>query len=185
MRGVFNAIANQLNLSARYFKWQLMTGLKAAIEKNCHDYGKTTAVVVIDEAQLLKVSNLEELRLFTNFKIDSHSPMALILLAQPDFTNLVRLKSLEAFRQRLVLRAHLNGLTHDEAHAYVKYHLEIAGEPTPSSRTMPSPKSTSRPRDTQTHQTLCYECLYQIYSENKNIVDIPTVETVLLRYEDL
>lgn len=59
MRGVFNAIANQLNLSARYFKWQLMTGLKAAIEKNCHDYGKTTDVVVIDEAQLLKVQNLE------------------------------------------------------------------------------------------------------------------------------
>ncbi len=185
MRGVFNAIANQLNLSAKYFKWQLMTGLKAAIEKNCHDYGKTT-VVVIDEAQLLKVPNLEELRLFTNFKIDSHSPMTLILLAHPDFTNLVRLKSLEAFRQRLVLRAHLNGLTTDEAHAYVKHHLEIAGRTDPlftdDAITEIYQQAKGIPR---LINTLCYECLYQIYSENKNIVDMPTVETVLLRYEDL
>jgi len=95
-KGLFNAIATQLNLNTQYFKWRLIPGLKAAIEKAFHDHGKTT-VITIDEAQLLKPQELEELRLFTNFKIDSYSPLTLILLAQPDFTKLVRLKSLEAF----------------------------------------------------------------------------------------
>lgn len=185
MRGIFNAIATQLNLTTRYFKWQLMTGLKAAIEKNCYDYGKTT-VVVIDEAQLLKVSDLEELRLFTNFKIDSHSPMTLILLAQPEFTKIMRLKTLEAFSQRLVLRTHLTGLTEQETHAYVKHHLDVAGRTealfTDDIITEIYQQAKGIPRPIN---TLCYECLVETYLLQKNIVDMPTLEKVLLNYDQL
>jgi type II secretory pathway predicted ATPase ExeA len=96
LRGIWNSIATQLGLNMRFYKWQLMPALKSAIEKNHHDFGKTT-IIVIDDAQLLKPAALEELRLFTNFKIDSHSPMTLILLAQPEFRKLIQLKALEAF----------------------------------------------------------------------------------------
>jgi type II secretory pathway predicted ATPase ExeA len=112
--------------------------------------------------------------------------VSLILLAHPDFTNLVRLKTLEAFRQRLVLRAHLNGLATDEALPYVKHHLEIAGRTDPlftdDAITEIYQQAKAIPR---LINTLCYESLYQIYSENKNIADMPTVETVLMRYQDL
>jgi len=130
LRGMWNSMATQLNLNMRFYKWQLMPALKSAIEKNHHDFGKTT-IVVIDDAQLLKPAALEELRLFTNFKIDSHSPMTLILLAQPEFRKLIQLKALEAFNQRLVLRAHLVGLSQDEAKAYVEHLLNVAGRTAP------------------------------------------------------
>jgi len=185
MKGLFNNIAAHLKLNPRYFKWQLMSSLKTAIEKNFHDYGKTT-VVVIDEAQMLKPTNLEELRLFTNYKIDSHSPMTLILLAQPDFARVVRLKSLDAFRQRLVLRTHLTGLTQDEAHNYVKHHLEVAGRTdnlfTDDVITEIYQQAKGLPRLINTY---CYECLYQTYIENKNLVDMPTLQKVLLDYDEL
>ncbi|MHC4338012.1 MAG: ExeA family protein [Planctomycetota bacterium] len=184
-KGLFNSIASQLDLNTRHFKWQLMASLKASIEKSFHDYSKTT-VIVIDEAQLLKPHELEELRLFTNFKIDSHSPLSLILLAHPEFTKLVRLKSLQAFSQRLVLRAHLTGLTQNEALHYVKHHLEVAGRTDPLFTddviTEIYQQAKGLPR---LINTLCYDCLYETYLQNKNLVDMPTLEKVLLNYEEL
>lgn len=183
LRGIWNSIATQLGLNTRFFKWQLMPGLKSAIEKNHHDFGKTT-IIVIDDAQLLKPAALEELRLFTNFKIDSHSPMTLILLAQPEFRKLIQLKALEAFNQRLVLRAHLVGLSQDEAKAYVQHHLEVAGRTAPLftddviAEIYQQAKGLPR-----LINTLCYECLWEIYAQNKNLVDLPTLEKVLCRLD--
>jgi type II secretory pathway predicted ATPase ExeA len=53
--------------------------------------------------------------------------MLLILLAQPEFRKLIQLKALEAFSQRLTLRAHLTGLEQNEAKAYIEHHQTIAG----------------------------------------------------------
>lgn len=185
MRGIFNSIANQLNLTSQFFKWQLMTGLKSAIEKNCHDYGKTT-VVVIDEAQMLNLTELEELRLFTNYKFDSHSPMTLILLAQPEFNRRIKLKALEAFTQRLVLRTHLTGLSKQEARQYIKHHLDVAGKTEPLFSddviTEIFQQAKGIPR---LINTLCYECLVETFLQQKNIVDIATLEKVLLNYDEL
>jgi len=185
LRGIWNSIATQLNLNPRFFKWQLMPALKSAIEKNHHDFGKTT-IVVIDDAQLLKPAALEELRLFTNFKIDSHSPMTLILLAQPEFRKLIQLKALEAFNQRLVLRAHLIGLSQEEAKAYVQHHLEVAGRTaalfTDDVIAEIYQQAKGLPR---LINTLCYECLWEIYEQNKNLVDMPTLEKVLCRLDDV
>lgn len=184
MRGLFNSIASQLNLTTRYFKWQLMTGLKAAIEKNFHDYGKTT-VVTIDEAQLLNPTDLEELRLFTNYRIDSHSPMTLILLAQPEFSRQIKLKALQAFTQRLVFRTHLAGLTQDETHQYVKHQLEVAGRIdtlfTDDVITEIYQQAKGLPR---LINTFCYEALVNTHLQNKNIVDMPTLENVLIEYDE-
>ena len=40
-RGIWNSIATQLNLTTRFFKWQLMPALKSAIEKNHPAFGGT------------------------------------------------------------------------------------------------------------------------------------------------
>lgn len=185
MRGIWRTIIQGLALQAAYFKWQMISEIKAAIEKNYHDYGKTT-VVVIDEAQLLKLSELEELRLFTNYQIDSHSPLTLILLAQPEFSRQIRLKALEAFTQRLVFRMHLTGLTEKEAHAYVKHQLHVAGRTdtlfTDDVVTEIFQQAKGVPRIIN---TLCYECLMQTYLMKKNIVDMPTIEKVMIEYDAL
>lgn len=89
--GLLHSIAAQLNLDSPFYKWKLISYLKTAIEKNYHDYKKST-LIILDDAQLLPTPALwvsiplgEELRLFTNFRLDSHSPLTLILLAQPEF----------------------------------------------------------------------------------------------------
>jgi type II secretory pathway predicted ATPase ExeA len=185
LRGIWASIAAQLNLDSRYFKWQLMPKLKTAIENNFTQYRKTT-VIIIDDSQLLKPAALEELRLFTNFRIDSHSPMTLILLAQPEIRKLVALKSMQALNQRIVLRAHLSGLAQDEVKAYVKHQLDAAGhagdifsddvisEIFQQARGLP-----------RLINTLCYQCLFEIYTQNKDFVDVATLEKVLCDFDSL
>jgi len=185
LRGIWAAIASQLNLDSQYFKWQLMPKLKTAIENNFTQYRKTT-VMIIDDSQLLKPQALEELRLFTNFRIDSHSPVTLILLAQPEIRKLVALKSMQALNQRIVLRAHLAGLAQDEVKAYVKHQLNTAGyagdlfsdevisEIFQQARGLP-----------RLINTLCYQCLFESYTQNNSFVDMPTLEKVLCDFDGL
>lgn len=184
LRGMFNSIARQLNLNTKFFTWQLVPELKAAIEKNFADYHKTT-LVIIDDAQHLKPPALEALRLLTNFRIDSQAPLSLVLLAHPEFRTMVQLKALEAFSQRLTLRFHLTGLAQSEAAAYVKHQLEIAGHPdtlfTDDVIAEIYQQAKGIPR---LINTLCYECLLDIYHQQKRVVDTPTLEKVLCQYDN-
>jgi type II secretory pathway predicted ATPase ExeA len=184
MRGLWSSVAAQLGLNIKFFKWQLLPTIKNAIEKNFHDDHKTT-VLVIDDAHLLKPVALEELRLFTNFRIDSHSPMLLILLAQPEFRNFLQLKALEAFSQRLVLRAQVTGLEQNEVKEYIHHHLAIAGRTDPLFTdeviTEIYHHAKGLPR---VINTLCYDCLGEIYELQKSLVDLPTLERVLCRYDE-
>jgi type II secretory pathway predicted ATPase ExeA len=185
LRGIWASIAAQLNLDSRYFKWQMMPKLKAAIENNFTEYRKTT-VIIIDDSQLLTPKALEELRLFTNFRIDSHSPLTLILLAQPEIRKLVALKSMQALSQRIVVRFHLCGIAQDEVKPYINHQLDAVGyvgdlfsddvisEIFHQARGLP-----------RLINTLCYQCLFEIYTQNKSFVDAPTLEKVLCDFDSL
>lgn len=184
MRGLWSSVAAQLGLNIKFFKWQLLPTIKNAVEKNFHDDHKTT-VLVIDDAHLLKPAALEELRLFTNFRIDSHSPMLVILLAQPEFRKFLHLKALEAFSQRLVLRVQVTGLEQNEVKEYIQHHLTIAGRTDPLFTddviTEIYHHAKGLPR---VINTLCYDCLWEIYELQKSLVDLPTLERVLCRYDE-
>jgi type II secretory pathway predicted ATPase ExeA len=183
IRGILNSIALQLNLEAGYFKWQLTEKLKHAIEKNAYDFNKFT-LLIIDEAQLITTKNLEEIRLFTNFKIDSQTPMLLILSAQPDVTKTIHLNSMKALAQRINLRYHLSGLDASEAKEYILHHLKVAGKTDPLftddviAEIFQQSKGIPRVMN-----NLCYDCLLEIYQQNKNIVDMPTIERVLMKWQ--
>lgn len=185
MRGLWTSVATQLGLNVKFFKWQLMPTIKSAIEKNYHDYHKTT-IIVIDDAQLLKPAALEELRLFTNFKIDSHSPLMMILLAQPEFRKLIGLKALEAFSQRLTLRAHLTGLGQNEAKEYIAHHLTIAGRTDPIFTDDVIVEIYQHAKGLpRVINTICYDCLWDAYEQQNSLVDLPTLERVLCRYDEI
>jgi len=184
IRGILNSVALQLNLEAGFFKWQLVERLKRCIEQNACDFNKTT-LLIIDEAQLLNTKTLEEIRLFTNFKIDSQTPLNLILLAQPDFNKTIRLNSMKALFQRINLRYRLSGLDAAEAKNYVAHHLKTAGRTdnlfTDNVIEEIFQQAQGIPRIIN---NLCYDCLVEIYQQNKNIVDLPTLEKVLLKLQD-
>ena len=183
IRGILNSIAIQLHLEGGYFKWQLLEKLKQAIEKNAYDFNKTT-LLIIDEVQHLDTRALEQIRLFTNFKIDSQTPLNLILLGQPDINKTIRLQSMQALAQRTTVRYHLSGLDKAEAKPYVSHHLAIAGRTDVlfSDEVIEEifQQAKGIPR---VMNNLCYACLLEIYQQHKSIVDTPTLEHVLIQWD--
>jgi len=105
-------------------------------------------------------------------------------LADNSLQNSIQLKSLEAFDQRITLRSHLTGLAQDEVKPYIKQQLEIAGRTdelfTDDVIAEIYHQAKGLPR---LINTLCYQCLLEIYWQGKNIVDLPTIEKVLCNFE--
>lgn len=85
------------------------------------------SVAVIDEAQELTVPMLSELRFVLNYQTDSFSPLMIILSAQPQLAETMRLQVLECIRQRINVHYRLPCLGEDEISAYILHHLKVAG----------------------------------------------------------
>jgi type II secretory pathway predicted ATPase ExeA len=84
-------------------------------------------VVIVDEAHLLDREMLEEVRFLLNFKMDSQSPMALILVGQSELWNKLHMQSYTAIRQRIDIQCKLNHYDRAQTGEYVKTHLSYAG----------------------------------------------------------
>ena len=70
---------------------------------------------------------LEEVRFLLNFKMDSLSPMALILVGQNELMDKLKLKVYGAIRQRIDLQCKLPHLDRAQVGEYIKRHLTYAG----------------------------------------------------------
>jgi general secretion pathway protein A len=90
-----------------------------------------TVVLIIDEAHLLRTSTLQELRILTNFKMDSFDPFILILAGQNELRKTMDLGVMEAFAQRLALRHTVPPLSLDETIRYVDEQMKLAGATEP------------------------------------------------------
>jgi len=90
-----------------------------------------TVLFIIDEAHLLQTGPLEELRLLTNFKMDSYDPFILVLAGQSDLRRVMEFSVMEPFNQRIAIRYHMPGLSIDECKRYATHHLKLAGAKEP------------------------------------------------------
>jgi type II secretory pathway predicted ATPase ExeA len=88
-------------------------------------------VLIIDEAQYLKDEALVNLRLLSNYEMDSESRLSILLLGQPEIKRRLALSIHEALTQRLTMRYQLGGLTQEEMPRYVRHRLELAGTTAP------------------------------------------------------
>ena len=89
----------------------------------CHADGRQP-LLLIDEAQNLPVSSLEELRMLTNLEVDaSRSAMQIVLVGQDHFRRTLASPDLEQLRQRVVAAHHLAPLSPTECEAYVRHRL--------------------------------------------------------------
>ncbi len=91
-----------------------------------HNDGRR-ALLIIDEAQDLSPSALEELRLLTNLQLNSQPLLQIFLLGQEELRSLVRGPGMEQVHQRLVAACHLEQLKEDETKAYILHRLEQVG----------------------------------------------------------
>lgn len=102
-----------------------------------HSKGRNT-IVLIDEAQLLRVSTLEQIRLLTNLESNTQKLLQIILVGQPELNELLAKPALRQLSQRITARYHLRPLSQDETGAYIKHRLQIAGMP-PGRQPFPDP----------------------------------------------
>jgi type II secretory pathway predicted ATPase ExeA len=84
-------------------------------------------VLIIDEAQNLDPSGLEEIRVLSNINADQHMVLQTLLVGQPELRDTLRQPALRQFAQRISVDYHLEGLTLADALLYVRHRLSIAG----------------------------------------------------------
>ena len=86
-----------------------------------------TAVLVIDEAHLLTMELLEEIRLLTNADTHQEKLLQVILSGQPELLALLRRPELSALKQRIASRSELRALNSPETRGYIAERLHAAG----------------------------------------------------------
>lgn len=94
--------------------------------KHWHHEGRR-ALLIVDEAQDLSVSAMEELRLLTNIQVDSRPLLQIFLLGQPELRKLIRSPRLEQVHQRIIAACHIKPLEAEETEAYVRHRLQTVG----------------------------------------------------------
>ena len=88
---------------------------------------KQQPVLVIDEAHHLRNDVIEDLRLLTNFDMDSDPRLCLLLIGLTDLRLRLRMAVHESLRQRLIVQHHLRGLDREELDRYLTHRLRLAG----------------------------------------------------------
>lgn len=85
------------------------------------------SVLIVDEAQNLTDTSLEELRLLTNINADKDQLLQLVLVGQPELRDRLRKPCLVQFVQRVAVDYHLLPLSVEETHHYIAHRLFVAG----------------------------------------------------------
>jgi type II secretory pathway predicted ATPase ExeA len=117
---------DKLGLTNRSAKGTIYRQIQEEILDSREQRGRTI-VLLIDEAHLLQVGPLQELRLLTNFKMDSFDPFILILAGQTELRRTMDFAVMEPFAQRLAMRYHVGGLSRQETAEYLRQQLKLAG----------------------------------------------------------
>jgi general secretion pathway protein A len=84
-------------------------------------------VLVVDEAQNLAPTVLEQVRLLTNLETNTQKLLQIILIGQPELRELLARNELRQLAQRITGRYHLNPLSPEETTAYVRHRMRVAG----------------------------------------------------------
>ncbi len=91
-----------------------------------HGKGRKT-ILIVDEAQNLKVDVLEQVRLLTNLETAKQKLLQIILIGQPELRELLSRNDMRQLAQRITGRYHLEPLSRDDADAYIDHRLKVAG----------------------------------------------------------
>jgi general secretion pathway protein A len=84
------------------------------------------AVLLIDEAQNLSRTVLEQIRMLSNLETEREKLIQIVLLGQPELQELLRLPSLKQLNERITVRYDLAPLDHEQVKHYISHRLKVA-----------------------------------------------------------
>ena len=126
----YNAIASEFGLPAFTARAPAYRAIRTEASRMVAE-SKQLPVLIIDEAHHLRNEILEELRLLTNFRMDSENRLCLLLAGLTELRRRLAMSAHESLAQRIVVRFHLGGFGRDEVGAYIEHRLCLAGANAP------------------------------------------------------
>ncbi|MCA9405793.1 MAG: AAA family ATPase [Candidatus Omnitrophica bacterium] len=162
-------------------------GSKAKLLSQLNDYLiaqlrlDNNVVLIVDEAQNLKPSTLEEIRMLSNLETENEKLIQILFLGQPELKKKLSLSRLEQLRQRIAVFFHLTPLTYEETMDYIRHRLKVASD---SDREFFTQEGLDRiyqftngvPRMVN---QICDSALLTGYINEKNVVDIDIVNEAI------
>lgn len=126
-RNFYWEVLNQMGCTTKkFYRGDAKRQMHKEIWQLVGEKGKTP-VILADEAHLLSREMLEEIRFLLNFKMDSYSPLSLILAGQSELRDTLGKQVYEAISQRVQIRYHLPSFERKETEGYIGKHLGNAG----------------------------------------------------------
>ncbi len=89
--------------------------------KNC------PVVIILDEAQNIDISVLEEIRMLSNLETEKKKLVQMIFVGQPELREILLLPKFKQLKQRISVAYHMIPLGRDDTEAYINHRLEVAG----------------------------------------------------------
>ncbi|HVI41357.1 MAG TPA: AAA family ATPase [Anaerovoracaceae bacterium] len=122
----YRCLLEQLGFQAKYNRGDAKRQLHTEIEIMKAVRG-VQPVCVCDECHLMNREMLEEIRFLLNVKLDSESPMGLILAGQTELWQKLQLQAYAAIRQRIDIQSTLNHYDRAQTSSYISHQLKTAG----------------------------------------------------------
>ncbi|MDD4956031.1 MAG: AAA family ATPase [Candidatus Omnitrophica bacterium] len=85
------------------------------------------AVLIIDEAQNLRSSTLETIRMLSNLETEKEKLLQIVLVGQPQLRDKLNSPSLLQLKQRISVRFHVRPLENNETGDYIRHRINVAG----------------------------------------------------------
>ena len=89
--------------------------------------GGGNAVLLIDEAQNLSDTVLEQIRMLSNLETEKEKLIQIVLVGQSELKELLNSSSLRQLNERIMVRYELKPLAHIDIQSYVEHRLVVAG----------------------------------------------------------
>ncbi len=173
-------IAKRLGIQdIRYFKQDIIEQMSERIAQLYEEH--VTPVVFVDEAQLIpSKETIDEIRLLTNYQLDTANLITIILIGQTEFRDRLQAKYYNAFRQRIGMSYHLGPLSREDTGNYINFRLQVAGRTEPlftdSAVDVIYTYSNGVPR---TINTICNNALLYGYGEELGTIDDRAIKAVI------
>ena len=122
----YQHVASLLDVQKWETKPELLVALGQELESR-HSRGLRT-VLIIDEAQGLSPSVLEEIRLLSNFESNTAKQLQIVLTGQPELRDVLNNPDLRQLKQRVALRCVIKPLPNvEETDRYITSRLLVSG----------------------------------------------------------
>ena len=123
---MYKSIAWELGLPAERSRAAAYRSIRAEITRQVREANRMP-VLIIDDAQFLRTDVLDDLRLLTNYSMDSEHRLCLLLVGLTELRRRLSMTVHESLAQRMVVRHHLGGLQREELDGYLAHRLHLAG----------------------------------------------------------